>query len=447
MKPVRPTVIAAIVWTLVLAAVLAAASAPMQGPGVQRNFPKELANKTTGTYVVAVVGDVLMQDPFGMGRQVSAELQKSLREANTAIAGIEAYSGDRVGWIPSRPIKLLAQEAADLGFDLIAPGEAPLAEPLIGAGVGVAAVACQPALQYLSSGRVALIQGADPLRPSNDKIVTREQLQQLKAIRDSIVARRTEPDVSRPIATPADEPDRVTIFANTYVAGANAGETRLDLNAATRQANVSAVRATKEHADFTVFSMRPSRDPQVHFVQSHEPSQHLRDLAHELIDNGMDMYVGLGQHLMQGIEIYKGRPVFYGLGDVSVHRVGATEPPVSSLAAFLATSKYQDGMLQEIRIYPIDLGINRAERPASSLGVAMTPSRETASAILADLQRYSQPFGTSIVVENGVGVIRVSRDATKAIGETVRSFGAPPEPGCGAAGGRGGRGGRGRGGN
>ena len=58
------------------------------------------------------------------------------------------------------------------------------------------------------------------------------------------------------------------------------------------------------------------------YSQDHYPAQYLIDLAHELVDNGMDMYVGHGNHTMQGIEIYKGRPIYYNLGNFSVHRFG-----------------------------------------------------------------------------------------------------------------------------
>src|SRR5204863_4244484 len=38
-------------------------------------------------------------------------------------------------------------------------------------------------------------------------------------------------------------------------------------------------------------------------------------LARATIDNGADMFVGHGPHVLRGIEIYKGKPIFYGLGE------------------------------------------------------------------------------------------------------------------------------------
>jgi poly-gamma-glutamate capsule biosynthesis protein CapA/YwtB (metallophosphatase superfamily) len=153
------------------------------------------------------------------------------------------------------------------------------------------------------------------------------------------------------------------------------------------------------------------------------------------------MYVGHGNHTMQGIEIYKGRPIFYNLGNFSVHRFGTdNDVPAGSrmtslernevgdqyfqednnLVAMLAQTKYQDGKLQEIRLYPVDLGVGRT-RVWSKMNVPMTPSPALAQKILADVQAYSQPFGTKIAIENNIGVIRVPPEATVPIGTGLRS--------------------------
>ena len=37
--------------------------------------------------------------------------------------------------------------------------------------------------------------------------------------------------------------------------------------------------------------------------------------AKAAIDAGADAFLGTGVHVLRGIEIYKGRPIFYGLGE------------------------------------------------------------------------------------------------------------------------------------
>jgi hypothetical protein len=53
-----------------------------------------------------------------------------------------------------------------------------------------------------------------------------------------------------------------------------------------------------------------------------------------------------------------------------------------------------------------------------------------ATRILNDIQKYSEPFGTKISIENSVGVIRVPKSETVPIGGSIRStFGPAPARG------------------
>jgi len=152
---------------------------------------------------------------------------------------------------------------------------------------------------------------------------------------------------------------------------------------------------------------------------SHSPPDYLVRLAHAAIDNGADMFVAHGIHALAGVEVYKGRPVFYGLsnfifqfglqfGDgydaMANYRKRAELENRASLESVLATSRYENGRLAEIRLYPVDLG--GRDRPISQLGIPMAASPEVAARILASLQEWSRPFGTRIAIENGIGVIR-----------------------------------------
>ena len=46
-----------------------------------------------------------------------------------------------------------------------------------------------------------------------------------------------------------------------------------------------------------------------------EPAQFLVTFARAMIDAGADLFVGHGPHVLRGIEIYKGAPIIYSLGD------------------------------------------------------------------------------------------------------------------------------------
>jgi capsule synthesis protein PGA_cap len=63
-------------------------------------------------------------------------------------------------------------------------------------------------------------------------------------------------------------------------------------------------------------ALRPKVDVLVascHWGLGREPLQYMTDIAHAAIDAGADIVVGHGPHYSLPVEVYNGRPVFYGL--------------------------------------------------------------------------------------------------------------------------------------
>ena len=458
-----------------------------------RDLSLELQNKMTGNFVVASVGDVLWQEPAG--KRMSPIVREVLRTADTTFGNLEGYLVDRQQWAGSNGYqnnwapKELARDLADLGFDLMGSGEGDgelagqqstmkildevgIKRPGYGPNLSIAR---QPAFQELPQGRVALVSafpigpvasgpiatnksgndgaerwGMNPLRLTQWVTVTDEQLTQLRAIRESILARRTEPDVARPTDLPVDEPNTLTLLGKNYLVGEKPGEFVYEMNSTDRQAQVLAVRNAKEYADFVMFSMHVHENRYAFqaYSQDNYPANYVRELAHELIDNGLDMYVGHGNHTMQGIEIYKGRPIFYNHGNLAVQRFGSDDSPPNrdnltniesneirdhwlqqfiNLVAFAARTRYEDGKLVEVLIYPLDLGVDTSKTPWSRSSIPQTPSPELAQRILGDLQRFSEPFGTKISIENNIGIIRVSPEETVSVGQDLKIPGRGPD--------------------
>lgn len=505
MKTQHLALAVALAFLLISAGTVSTQQPPQTGlQSYQRDLTKELANKVKGTYVVAAVGDLLMQEP--MGKMIDPAIQKILRGADTTIGNKEGYVLDSRNWPYGHggnwAPKELAQDLADLGFDFLAPGEgnggaegmASSAKLYGEVGIQIAgqgpnlSTARMPVFQQLAKGRIAVVGafpvpdrgagsngpsatdrngnrgreqwGMNPLRLTVWNVVTSEMLQQIKAMKASIMARRFEPDVVRPMAVSPDPPDRVTIFADRrYIAGPKPGGYHYEMNPADLEAQILAVRNAKEYSDYVMYTMHVHQNRYAYqaYSQDHYPVDYMVELMHKLVDNGLDMYVGHGNHTIQGIEIYKGRPIFYNLGNFAVMRWGASDSAPTgdgmtdieraegdgagtfqqyiNLVALVAETKYQDGVLQEVRLYPVDLGVDRSARTWSQMSVAQTPSPELARRILTEVQTYSEPFGTKISIENGVGVIRVPPAATVPIGADIRSQFRP-------AGGRGGRGGQ-----
>jgi hypothetical protein len=76
------------------------------------------------------------------------------------------------------------------------------------------------------------------------------------------------------------------------------------------QADVARVR---EQADVVAVSVHMG----IHMLPS-VLADYERELAHAVVDAGADVVLGHHQHILKGIEIYGGRPIFYGLGNFVV---------------------------------------------------------------------------------------------------------------------------------
>jgi poly-gamma-glutamate synthesis protein (capsule biosynthesis protein) len=63
-------------------------------------------------------------------------------------------------------------------------------------------------------------------------------------------------------------------------------------------------------ADLVVFSIHWGPN------MRHVPTQEFKDFAHAVMDAGADIFHGHSAHVFQGIEIYKGKPIFYDTGDL-----------------------------------------------------------------------------------------------------------------------------------
>src|SRR6516165_6192381 len=71
-----------------------------------------------------------------------------------------------------------------------------------------------------------------------------------------------------------------------------------------------------------IAALRPRVDVLVascHWGLGKEVLQYMKEIAHAAIDAGADIVVGHGPHYSLPVEVYKGRPIFYGLGSFSFH--------------------------------------------------------------------------------------------------------------------------------
>lgn len=73
-----------------------------------------------------------------------------------------------------------------------------------------------------------------------------------------------------------------------------------------------------------------------------------KELAHKLIDDGADMILGHHPHQYQGIEVYKGKPIFYSMGNFLFDQ---NDP--ENMESFIIDMKYKGSELIEFTALPV----------------------------------------------------------------------------------------------
>ncbi len=276
--------------------------------------------------------------------------------------------------------------------------------------------------------------GVNPLHVMQHYIVTAEQMDALRKIRDAVYARRSEvPSTSLaiPPLSPDERKDELELYGIHYKIGPKAGDISYTMDPQDEREILRSIRNGKENSDFMVAAIHCHQANYAfqEYSLDNDVPDFLVELAHKAIDNGADVFIGEGVHTLRGVEIYKGKPIFYGIASfISQGIYGIRAEPANpsngtltetetswrgqryhpdELEVLLVTAHYDGGKLTEVRLYPADLGQD-GKRPLSRLGFPMTPSPEMAQRVLNKVQAISKQFGTSISIENNVGVIRVA---------------------------------------
>lgn len=177
-------------------------------------------------------------------------------------------------------------------------------------------------------------------------------------------------------------------------------------------------------------------------IHSHEmkgedkskPSDFLIKFARSCIDEGACAVLGHGPHILRGIEIYKGHPIFYSLGNFifqtdlvsnlpsdfyEKYGLGQMDNTADAFdvrsknntiglgvnphvwESIIASWRIEDNKLVDLQLHPITLGYGgkRYERG--------WPQLSNDTKILEHLAKLSEPFGTIIEIKDNMGVVKV----------------------------------------
>ena len=164
----------------------------------------------------------------------------------------------------------------------------------------------------VQSPRIPGRPGLNGIRIQKKYILPREQLAQLKNIADSLHINARE-DIIRKEGYLPELADGVVPFtgAMTFQEGPEA-KIESKVNPEDMQRTIAGIREARFMADYVVISMH---NHTISGTSKENVDEVSIEFAHKCIDAGADAVIGTGPHLLRPMEIYKGKPVFYSLGD------------------------------------------------------------------------------------------------------------------------------------
>ncbi|MBO8141209.1 MAG: CapA family protein [Firmicutes bacterium] len=199
------------------------------------------------------------------------------------------------------------------------------------------------------------------------------------------------------------------------------------------EGNLRAIREARRQADWVFVSIHAHEAKGSDLERA---AEFIETVARACIDEGAHAVIGHGPHVLRGIEIYKGAPIFYSLGNFIFQnetvrhqpadfyeRLGlGPEATVADLfdarskndtrgfpserrywESVVALCTWDDGHLTKIELYPVELGF-QLSRPARGRPSLAGPER--AEAIIRHLAELSKPYGTKVRWDpKGCGVV------------------------------------------
>lgn len=149
-----------------------------------------------------------------------------------------------------------------------------------------------------------------------------------------------------------------------------------------------AVRAAKGDADIVVVSWHWGQSPRA--GGAGQPLGYETTLAHAVIDAGADLVLGHHPHMLEAVEVYRGKPVFYSVGNFAFDYTADKYFSVMRNSFVLVRCLVRGGGIREVACLPLK---NSKE---TFIPILLTPAE--APEIVERLLEFSKPWGTGFQV-------------------------------------------------
>ncbi len=273
--------------------------------------------------------------------------------------------------------------------------------------------------------------GLNPLRYKTTYVVPETDFETLRQTGESL-DQFIDQD-GHPRGTDEDEPGKMEVFGRNFAIG-DEPVVRMEANEDDVQEITAVVNNASRVADFTVVTIHAHE----HAGRRELSPEFLHVFARAMIEAGADVFVTHGPHVLRGIEIYQGKPIFYSMGNFIFQNETLLRLPsdnyerydldgnahvadfndaryendtegfptiIANWESVIALPTFRGGKLQALHLYPISLGYGA---PRQVRGRPLFAERELAEKIIGDLQRLSKPYGTEIEFRRGIGIVNLT---------------------------------------
>ncbi|MDH3441886.1 MAG: CapA family protein, partial [Gammaproteobacteria bacterium] len=272
--------------------------------------------------------------------------------------------------------------------------------------------------------------GLNPLRLKTSYVFPEDVYEHIRSAAESL-GEFTDLD-GYPRGTDEDKPGEMDVLGRNFAIG-DEPRIRREPNNDDVAEIMAVINNASRLADFTIVTIHTHQNG----GRRELPDDFLPVFARAAIEAGADVFFGHGPHILQGIEIYQGRPIFYSLGNFIFQNETLLRLPSGNYErydldershvadfndaryendtigfaalqknweAVIAVPTFENQELSEIALYPIDLGFGK---PRQVRGRPILASEDLGRNIIGDLARLSEPYGTEFEFRRGVGYVKL----------------------------------------
>jgi poly-gamma-glutamate synthesis protein (capsule biosynthesis protein) len=238
-----------------------------------------------------------------------------------------------------------------------------------------------------------------------------EGLEQVQTQIHGLLAWNEYPDVLQTRAS--QRPAGTGLFFETLIRAADGVEVRSQPRSADVTRILESIQAARQEARVVIASIH------THEARGRleEPDPFLPPFARACLDAGADVFLAAGPHVLRGLEIHRGKPIFYSLGNFLAHFKAPADAPAATSEGpslydqrrfwetFVPRITFADGgEVVAIDLHPVTLGFGD---PPSTRGTPRLARGGEARAILTRLAELSRRFGTEVALDGEIGRVRL----------------------------------------